>query len=959
MNSATGSAHTSGEQPTHWRPALHTKATFLLAALTLALGGCRMSAPDLLEALAGSSKDFSQYFADAKALEERGKRTAAIIQLKNAIQQAPNDPALRLNLGNVFNENLDGVSAEKELNKARELGPDDKGQVTAALARAIWLQGDDARLIASINPSNDFSPAAQEEIYAYRGRAFTTLGKLDEAKESLARARENAGRGKIPYAQVLEASLRFFQQDPDGALAIVDQVLKTHPRFYDALVLKAGILRIRGDQPAAVAAYQDLLQVYPHSIVGLVAQSNLLIGMGRFDEAERVVQAMDVHYKNNFITHFQRGLLRFRREQFKPALESFQLSLRANPKFMQTLLFEGMTQLALNSTRSAERSLSQYVAARPEDRLGRRMLASALVQLNESTRALEVLGPILDRGEVAPDIWEIAADAYTRAGNLPLAAEWLNKAAAANPARASVRERQAKLFMKGGETDRAIAEYGNALVLRGKPAEADVVRAVQHIARREYDKAIAALDAAEKSAPGTPLVANLRGDVLLNMGQQDAAIKVFEDVLAKHPTFTPAAVNLAKLDLKAKAPDQARRRFASVLNADKNQLQALLALAELETQLGRAAEALAVLERAADAHPNAFDPRARLVANLMRQGKTEQARARAEEALSRNPSSMAAYELLGSVQMSEGDTRGAMATYRRFVDVHPKAARAHFAKGRAEFSAGMAKEAEASLREAIALDKAFVPAQTALVELLMRQKRAEPALEIARAVQTDSPKSPLGWTFEGEILSSQKKYKEAVAAYERALALAPSDDGLAVRIYHARANAGDQKGALQGLRDWVEKFPRSLGARTLLATIMLDAGDFAGAKTHYELAAHSAPNDPVAKNNLAWAYFKARDPRALKVAEEALKLRPNDPAINDTLGWILLQQGNVARGTELLGIAAKGLPNEPSVRYHYASALAKSGVRERARAELATALALGKPFADREQAVALLQELKR
>ena len=937
---------------------MHLKATLALAALTLVLGGCRMSAPQLLEALAGSSKNLSQLFEDSKALQERGKRTAAIIQLKNAIQQAPNDPALRFNLGNVFNENLDGVSAEKELNKARELGSDDKGQVTAALARAIWLQGDDGRLIASINPSKDFSPAAQEEIYGYRGRAFTTLGKLDEAKESLARAKENAGSSKIPHAQVLEASLRFHQQDRDGALAIVGQVLKSHPRLYDALVLKAGILRIRGDHAGAVAAYQDLLQVYPHSIVGLVAHSNLLIEMGRLDEAERVIQAMEVNYKNNFITHFQQGLLRFRKAQLKLALESFQRSLRANPKFMQTLLFEGMTQLALNNTRTAERSLSQYVAARPEDRLGRKMLASSLVQLNESARALEVLGPILDRGDVAPDLWEIAADAYARAGNIPMAALWLKKAADANPAKASVRESQAKLYMKGGETDLAIAEFGNALVLRGKPAEADVMRAVANLSRREYDKAIAALDAAEKTAPGMPRVANLRGMVLLDMGQRDAAVKLFQDALAKDPTFVPAAINLAKLDLKEGAPDQARRRFESVLAADKNQLQALLALAELETQLGRTNEALVILERAADAHPNAFDPRARLVERLMRQGKAQQAHARAEEALSRNPSSMAAYELLGSVQLSEGDVRSAIATFSRLTDVHPKSARAHYARGRAEYAAGMQKEAETSLRNALAIDKTFAPAQSALVELLMRQKRVEPALEIARAVQNDSPKSPLGWSFEGDILAGQKKYKEALSAYERALAIAPSD-AIAVRVYHARAGAGDRKAAIEDLRRWIEKHPQSPAARTQLASALLDAGDLEGAKKQYEIVAHNAPNDPVVKNNLAWAYFKARDPRALKVAEEALKLRPNDPAIHDTLGWILVQQGNVARGTELLSIAAKALPNEPSVRYHYASGLAKSGARERARAELSSALALSKPFGEREQAVALLEELKK
>ena len=180
-----------------------------------------------------------------------------------------------------------------------------------------------------------------------------------------------------------------------------------------------------------------------------------------------------------------------------------------------------------------------------------------------------------------------------------------------------------------------------------------------------------------------------------------------------------------------------------------------------------------------------------------------------------------------------------------------------------------------------------------------------------------------------------------------------------MRLYHAQVAAGDRKVALDDLRGWVAKHPKSPRARTQLATALLDIGDNEGAKKEFEAIAQTAPTDPVLMTNLAWAYFKAGDPRALTLAEDALRLRPSDPAISNTLGWILLQQGDVARATELLARAAKGLPNEPSVRYRYASVLAKSGNRERARAEVSSALSLDKPFPEREEAVALLQELKR
>jgi Tfp pilus assembly protein PilF len=52
------------------------------------------------------------------------------------------------------------------------------------------------------------------------------------------------------------------------------------------------------------------------------------------------------------------------------------------------------------------------------------------------------------------------------------------------------------------------------------------------------------------------------------------------------------------------------------------------------------------------------------------------------------------------------------------------------------------------------------------------------------------------------------------------------------------------------------------------------------------------PNNPAALNNLAWAYQQEKDPRALGTAEQAFKLAGDNPGVLDTLGWMLVEQGN-------------------------------------------------------------------
>ena len=90
-------------------------------------------------------------------------------------------------------------------------------------------------------------------------------------------------------------------------------------------------------------------------------------------------------------------------------------------------------------------------------------------------------------------------------------------------------------------------------------------------------------------------------------------------------------------------------------------------------------------------------------------------------------------------------------------------------------------------------------------------------------------------------------------------------------------------------------------------------------------AAQKQPDNVLVLNNLAWAYQQVKDPRALETAERAYKLKPDNAAVADTLGWMLVEQGNTTRGLELLQKAVAAAPKALEIRYHLAQAWVKSG----------------------------------
>ena len=118
--------------------------------------------------------------------------------------------------------------------------------------------------------------------------------------------------------------------------------------------------------------------------------------------------------------------------------------------------------------------------------------------------------------------------------------------------------------------------------------------------------------------------------------------------------------------------------------------------------------------------------------------------------------------------------------------------------------------------------------------------------------------------------------------------------------------------------------------------------------------------DAAALNNLAWLYQQKGDlAKARGLAERAIAAAPRAPLIDDTLGWILLAQGEADRAVNYLSAASLSAPGNPDIQYHLAVALHRVGRAADAKATLETLLGSGAAFSDKAEAEKLLQELKR
>jgi predicted Zn-dependent protease len=101
------------------------------------------------------------------------------------------------------------------------------------------------------------------------------------------------------------------------------------------------------------------------------------------------------------------------------------------------------------------------------------------------------------------------------------------------------------------------------------------------------------------------------------------------------------------------------------------------------------------------------------------------------------------------------------------------------------------------------------------------------------------------------------------------------------------------------------------------------------AQQQYEVLSKVLPSDASVHNDLAYVMLKRHQPGALAVAEKAYQLAPSDASVADTLGWALVESGEVGKGLRYLREAKVRAPNDPEIRDHLAEALKRMGETKR------------------------------
>lgn len=155
----------------------------------------------------------------------------------------------------------------------------------------------------------------------------------------------------------------------------------------------------------------------------------------------------------------------------------------------------------------------------------------------------------------------------------------------------------------------------------------------------------------------------------------------------------------------------------------------------------------------------------------------------------------------------------------------------------------------------------------------------------------------------GDLWRRERRWLDAVSAYDRAIAALQGESRNEWPVYYARGVA------LERANLW----PRA--EADLLHALELQ------------------PDEPQILNYLGYSWVEQGTnlPRATEMIQRAVSLRPTDGFIIDSLGWAFYRSGDYPRAVETLQRAVALVPGDPAINDHLGDALWSAGRPQEAR----------------------------
>ena len=849
----------------------------LIALLVLSFAGC-------------DSRTKEQLLQEGLELKAQKNLNGAIVLFRNALEKDPNFFEARQELGLIYLAGGQYGKAEKELEKVLLQDPAN-GEALLSLADARLRGGHADQAVTMLEEYIKEQPSSLR-AYELLGRSLAVQGKVRQAEEvyqqalALDKTSRDARNG---LARLYGASQRRL-----AAMALVRESIAQDPQNKEAHYLLMQLEGAAGNLEGAIAAGRRLLKEFPGELKASYLLGVLELNRGNTEAAQKLANNLITRYPDYPAGIRLQGLILYANQSYSEAVEKLQQSL----KQMSDLSGRYFLGLAHYNLAEYELALNQFQAildSQPEHTQARLMVAQTLFRqnrLDDSRTAAELVLAAEPNNALARDI---LGSVFLAQGDFDRGMSEMDRAIDLAPNLADAQLKKGMFHLAQGRLAAAEMPLEEAVRLAPELINSRLLLAVSQLRQQNFPKAINTLREGLKGQVEDAVLHNYLAAAYFGQGQTETALAELEKAKQRKPDYLAPYVNLANYYLTQGQPQRAADEYRNLLKETPDNLRALLSLAslqELQKDLPGAEQSLA--KAAATGVVEGY------LASTMyysRQKQFTKALEVLHNGLEQHPKQPALLELEGKLWLSQGQAAKALEAFQVLSEVQPG--------------------------QGLPL----------LVATLVRSGQVEEAEKVAQQWVERSGDAPQGYLLLADVYKQRQDYAKGLEVLEQGLAKVKN--GAALHMARAAIYQTWEKTdqALKIYSELRKEQPAYLPATFSLAALHDRLGDKRQALSLYRVCLEQNADYLPALNNLAYLYadnYGDLD-EALTMAGRALRIRPTDAGIMDTLGYVLVRKEQFAEALPYLQKAAQMLPQEPLVKLHLAQAQLGLGQLEEAR----------------------------
>jgi tetratricopeptide (TPR) repeat protein len=418
-------------------------------------------------------------------------------------------------------------------------------------------------------------------------------------------------------------------RDYDKAVELTRAALQTYPNSSQLWTLQGIALVSKGDNKAALPAFQQALKLSPNNIAALAGAAQIEYQADSQDAVPLLSHLLELR-PDDPTANTMLAVLEYRKGNCAGAVPHFDKAGGLLDSQLDALHAYATCLVKLKRMDDAAATFQRALALRPDDPRERRVMASIQLMAKKPKDAVMTLGPLLESNDVDTSTLQLASGAYEDIGNTPEAVRLLRQAMAHDPKNSGPYVDFANICFNHESFQAGVEVMTEGLAVQPNADELYVSRGVMYVQLAQYDKAEADFEKAAELNPNQSLSTAAEGLVAVQANDSDHALKTIQTKLQRKPN-DPLLLYLQAQILTGKGVQPGTPPFKLAMHSAQTAVtlqptltDARAVLAKLYMQTGQYPEAIEQCRKVLITNPSDQTAIYRLIQALRKTGQTKE-----------------------------------------------------------------------------------------------------------------------------------------------------------------------------------------------------------------------------------------------------------------------------------------------------------------------------------------------